>query len=109
MNEFNSRMVVFNDSLLGKGKFFPRKSGEFSQNVGKLPERKHDLSSNPGERIDVCKYFVSSRNGGTLKREASSRWRKGMKGGRPLTTLKVFSVQIGVEISQNVLGAQGYG
>ncbi|GFU73113.1 uncharacterized protein TNCV_1354041 [Trichonephila clavipes] len=68
------------------------------------------LGSNPGEDMDVRKCIVPSRHGGTLNsRRAASplvRLVEGEERGRPLTTLRVFSLKIGVKPSQIILSPE---
>ncbi|GFX73564.1 hypothetical protein TNCV_2342691 [Trichonephila clavipes] len=62
--------------------------------------------SNPGKGMDVCKCLVPSWHGGTLN--SCRGWGKGKRGGRPLTTSRVFSLKIGVEPSQIELSSAWY-
>ncbi|GFT15846.1 hypothetical protein TNCV_3314431 [Trichonephila clavipes] len=62
---------------------------------------------NPREGMDVCKWRVPLRHGGTVNSSRTEspfvKLMEGEERGKPLTIPKAFSLKIGVEPSQIVL------
>ncbi|GFX65605.1 hypothetical protein TNCV_4093001 [Trichonephila clavipes] len=64
------------------------------------------LVSNPGEGMDICKCILPLRHEGTQRSSRKTSRKVGRRGKRcdtPLTTPRMFSLKIGVELSQIVL------